>query len=234
MSKNVCFSNFRWLIWKNYWNKKVFKKNFFQQVQRTSKGLNLSEKELFHSVNFISKNISAKDIVLDICCGNGLITSQIICKSIIGVDFSKHLISIAQANFINQNIQFICADALYIDKLFNYQFDKIILNFSFQYFNFHEGKELIFKMSNLLKQDGLIYISDIPNKHKQHLFAGNGLQKLKYYIKYYLKKEPTGKFWSQKELDSICNSYNLKGVVVEQPKYLPYSHYRFDYLISKN
>lgn len=222
------------MIWKNYWNNLISEKDLLKQVQRTSNGQTLDNSEVENIVQFISQNISKEDTVLDICCGNGILTSKIECNKIIGVDFSEHLISVAQTNFKRASVQFICADALQIDKLFTQKFDVIILNFSFQYFSFNQGKELIFKMSNLLKQDGLIYISDIPNKHKQHLFAGNGLQKLKYYIKYYLKKEPTGKFWSQKELDSICNSYNLKGVVVEQPKYLPYSHYRFDYLISKN
>ena len=204
------------------------------QVQRTSKGSVISNDDLINVVKSVSKQISKEDNVLDICCGNGLITSQVKCKSIIGIDFSKKFIELANENFGSDTQKYICSDALKIDTLFNKKFNKIILNFSFQYFSFKQGKDLINKMSNLLEKNGHIFLSDIPNKEKQNVIAGYGFSKLKYYIKYYLGKEETGKFWSKNELDSISRDLKLKGQYITQPTNLPYSHYRFDYLITKN
>ena len=42
-----------------------------------------------------------------------------------------------------------------------------------------------------------------------------------------------GKFWSEKEMKAISKKLNLKGTYIEQPKYLPNMHYRFDYLFDQ-
>jgi hypothetical protein len=42
-----------------------------------------------------------------------------------------------------------------------------------------------------------------------------------------------GKFWSEEEMNRICKSLGLKGEFMQQKSELPFSNYRFDYLIKK-
>ena len=87
-------------------------------------------------------------------------------------------------------------------------------------------------MIGILANGGIIYFSDVPNIEFRNVYAGSGFKKLKYLLKYKLGKDQTGKFWSKHELDKICKNLNLKGEFKLQPDDLPYSNYRFDYLIK--
>ncbi|MCX6190438.1 MAG: hypothetical protein NTW54_12755, partial [Bacteroidetes bacterium] len=57
------------------------------------------------------------------------------------------------------------------------------------------------------------------------------LKKLFYFKQKIMGTQSMGKFWSKKELDSICASLGVQGECLEQPTSMPYSYYRFDYLI---
>lgn len=220
--------------WKEHWdNAAIISDDTIAQVRRKD------FESTFLTINHIKKilRFNKKDIVLDICCGNGFLTKEISqnCYRISGVDISDEQIKIANQKFNAVNIDYQCISALDLNEKFrDNTFDKIYLQFSFQYFDQeNQGEELIEQVVKLLKPNGLFFIGDIPQYEKWNVFYNTILKKL-FYLKWKIQKRKImGKFWKPSELDKICKKLNIKGSFLKQVKELPYAHYRFDYLIEK-
>ena len=219
--------------WKSYWNKvAVTAKDPITAVQR--KDLKSTKQSASHIISMLK--ITNKDRVLDVCCGNGLLTELVAesCHGITGIDQSEILIKSANDKSESNNMSFILGDALKLTEVLNEsKFDKIYLQFSFQYFDKKGmGAKVIKEMISLLKPKGLLFIGDIPEKSKRFDFY-NSLPKLFYLFTSKLRgKNSMGKFWSPDELAQICVKLNIKGTYLKQPELLEYSWYRFDYLIE--
>ena len=218
--------------WEKFWNKTAKQSgDELAQVQRNSpKSVKLTVDNIIKQLD-----VNSNDTILDVCCGNGLVTNHISkkCNSIIGVDLSENLINFAKEKF--SNIPFHQSKAEEIAAVLeNQQFDKIYLQFSFQYFDKpNQGEKVINEMLKVLKPNGLLFIGDIPN-HQKLWHYYNSFAKRFFYITSKIRgTNRMGKFWKKEELDSICNILNVKGKFITQDESLPYSHYRFDYLIQK-
>ena len=75
--------------WNHYWNHILDshkEMDFFHQVGKTVGGVPISDDQISLSVEQMQAclSVDANDIVLDLCCGNGLITGEIAprCKQI--------------------------------------------------------------------------------------------------------------------------------------------------------
>ncbi len=229
--------------WKNYWNSVVLKdQGVFEQVQRTASGIPLTEEVMGGYVQYLKQilNITgsgnSNKRLLDLCCGNGWITNQLSANYLqcLGLDFSNELIRYAKEHYGSNSVAFerteISDLSLYTEEN---SYDHVVWLFSIQYFSVSEFESILSKLNKVLKEDGLILIGDIPLKNKQSAMYSGVIGKLKYYLKYWMSRESTGKFWSPAELDEVVIRHGMKGQYLKQPDKLPYAHYRFDYLITK-
>jgi 2-polyprenyl-3-methyl-5-hydroxy-6-metoxy-1,4-benzoquinol methylase len=121
--------------WKEFWNNQARVNEPKAQVGRLVSG-SLHQDDLMDKISDkIAHQIqlNSNDVLLDVCCGNGILTRKLAvkCKKITAIDFSEVLINNAQ-NIDSSNITWLCEDATSFQL--NQQFDKIILYFSFQYF----------------------------------------------------------------------------------------------------
>ena len=226
--------------WKLFWDNKAKDSNILnKQVGRVSGSDDALEDEVLQKIEkHINQylRINNNEVLLDVCCGNGLVISILKnkCKQIIGVDMAPTMIENADKEFTSSNTAFIEGDATNISELVNTDIDKAYLYFSFQYFDSYEkGKKVIEEILKVLKPGGLIFLGDIPDRKRLWVFYDTIRKKIKYFIDEVRKKNTMGKFWKQEELDRICVECNVKGTYYEQSQELPYSYYRFDYLIEK-
>lgn len=220
--------------WKKFWDKNAVENSNDVIVQVQRKDLASTILTVNHIVRILK--IQPTDKVLDVCCGNGIITQQISlkCDSIVGVDQSNNLLQIANNDYKELNISYVNYSALELSQsVENSYFDKIYLQFSLQYFDKkNEGEKVIEELLKCLKPNGKIFIGDITNHHKVYAFFDTPMKKLRY-LKHRIEgKNGMGKFWKVSELDAICKTLNIKGTFLQQPKELPYAYYRFDYLIE--
>jgi len=220
--------------WKTYWNRVALQAtNTYEAVQRKDMATTLlTAKHIVHSTTMAKEHK-----VLDLCCGNGLITKRVApyCTHITGVDQSEILIDAAQNNNLSSNIQYLVGDVLQVSELLKgHLFDIIYIEFSFQYFDTYPmGEKLIAEAIQLLKPGGKLWIGDIPDKKKLFTYY-NSFPKLFYLLAGKIRnKSPMGKFWSKRELLKICDKLHIKGSYLEQNSNLPYAWYRFDFLIEK-
>jgi len=217
--------------WKDYWNSVAEYKSPLLQVQRDA----ISESQLLLIEKHICSllDLQINDVLLDVCCGNGLITKRLAkyCKQVIGVDFSKKLVETAQENSEQVNLHFIEEDATQLTRSIEIKFDKILLYFSFQYLNSMQGALVISEMKKLLKPEGIILIGDIPDQNKFWLYYNTFLKRAFYFKQWILCQPKMGKFWAEIQMDTLAKNNNLKGEYCSQNEDLPHSHYRFDYLM---
>ena len=218
--------------WEKFWNHTA--NTFSDPLMQVQRKDNDSVKKTAENIIF-HLDIKKQDDILDVCCGNGLLTSLIAphCKSIQGIDISENLITLAKAKYPTINFQ--REEAIAITKHYvPATFDKVYLQFSFQYFDQKGmGEKVIKEIMQVLKPGGKLFIGDIPD-HANRWNHYNTLLKKFYYITSTLRgKNRMGKFWKKKELQNICKRLKVKGKVIIQPSHLPYAHYRFDYLIEK-
>lgn len=126
--------------------------------------------DLYNSTyDFICSSLEKSNSkILEIGCGPGNIIKYLLSKrpdfNIFGIDIAPNMIELAQKN--NPNASFAIMDSRNIDEL-KTKFDGIICGFCLPYLSNEDSQKLVADCSNLLNENGLIYISFVegdPNK----------------------------------------------------------------------
>lgn len=137
------------------WNLRYLKgyNNFLNSQTEIQKNEILSE-------FIIKKSNNKQGDILDLGCGNGFLSKQLIFKKYTGVDISS--IAIKSNKQIIKNVNFYCMP---LEKFKNkYKYDIIIFNEILYYVNY---KQTIHKFLKYLKRNGIIVISTY--KHPETL-----------------------------------------------------------------
>ena len=95
--------------WKTYWDELAARQNPLAQVARTKGSIALDETLLDQIALDITKklDLQSTDRVLDVCCGNGLLSARLSqdCSELTGVDISEKQIQLAR-QLKHSNLQF--------------------------------------------------------------------------------------------------------------------------------
>jgi 2-polyprenyl-3-methyl-5-hydroxy-6-metoxy-1,4-benzoquinol methylase len=222
--------------WENYYNTDVVNTNNNQtNVGRTKNGKPISEVRWGETINHIKSQIELKetDDIIEFCCGNGMVLGELskISKSAFGIDYSEKLLEQLNNNY--SDVKYVWSDVTKYD-LKDTIYDKMIMYFSAQHFDESELIELIKKMLNNLKGDGIILIGDVPDESKKWDYINTPEYKADYFRRI-LNKNPMIGNWYSKEWFLSLNHFLLdtEVVVVEQPEFMINSDWRFDVLIKK-
>jgi ubiquinone/menaquinone biosynthesis C-methylase UbiE len=225
--------------WKQFWQQQGQASEPMLQVGRKG-GMTLQHQEwLADYAAYIANvlNLTKDDVLLDVCCGNGLLTHHLAkhCKAVLGIDFSQTHIDFANQNYASPIVHFKCMDALQLETtifdetMFKAGFTKVTLCFSFQYFeSVSLGLQLV---QGVLKHTtGPLFLGDVPDRERFFVYY-NSFPKIGRLIKQMLlQQNDMGKFWSYHELAFVAKQLNRKCQKIQQPKDFPYAHYRMDYL----
>ncbi|MEL7530864.1 MAG: class I SAM-dependent methyltransferase [Bacteroidota bacterium] len=223
--------------WKAHWDQAAEAQDPYQQVARVGGKGPLGEQTLAETAARIASVLQLKpsDHLLDVCCGNGLLTQKLLphCGQITGVDLSAAQIKLAQKNQ-QEKLQFLVADATNLEAQLSGPFDHIALYFSFQYLETEaQASACIEQMAKLLKPGGRILLGDVPEREKLGVFYPKQLDRWKYALKLRWGKSLMGRFWSLDEIEAMAIPLGLKVQRLEQPEHFPYAHYRADFLLEK-
>ncbi len=223
--------------WRNHYKLSSKHKDPQMQVGRTLNKVPMSA-ELFKK---LLKNIEEKleigsdDVVLDLCCGNGLITNYLApkCKFVVGVDFTKKLIDEMNKRKRSDNILGIVEDITKI-KFKNNSFDKVLFYFSIQHFSYVQTVRLFNSVNSWLKKGGIFYIGDILDNDRIWNFF-NTRSREHFYFKSVESENPMPGTWYTKDfLEKLGKYANFRECrVVEQSQEFIHSHYRFDMIYKK-
>lgn len=224
-------------MWKVYYRDSPSLKSTHPQIRvmRTKFGVPISEEDWKKTVGYLKRKLKlSKDkTVLDLCCGNGLLSLEFAkyVKHVDAIDFTDTMIEELNSHQI-KNIHTKIADVNTVELPDN-AYDIIIIYFAIQHFDKSETVRLIKKLKTSLKKDGVIYIGDIPNEERLWHFFYTQEFRFKYY-EGLINSQPVLGTWSSKSFFVNLGEYlNFKKVkIIKQKKYMINNHYRFDVLMQ--
>lgn len=224
--------------WQKHWesNSGFTSKNPHVKVGRTTFGIPILPENWELTLRFLKQKLrlSKEKNILDLCCGNGLISIEFAkyVQNVYSIDYSKVLIKELEAHKIF-NIHSKCADV----NLLNFKrdnFDNIIIYFAIQHFSKKETIQLLKKAKSWLKKGGQIYIGDIPDEEKIWQFFNQKKYRSAYFTALENSKPVIGNWFSKHFFLYLGEYLDFKNVeIIRQKKYMINQHYRFDILITK-
>ena len=222
--------------WKKHFNKnaEVYPMSFKKQVDMTQNQKEVDEEQVQIRIKSIIDHLklSKEDVILDLCCGNGMLTKEISekVKYVYAIDFSEGLINIAKKYNRKDNIKYISEDI----SLLNFQdfmVNKIVMYSCAQYFSY-EGLSSLF--SNLAKFEKVdCYVSNIPDKSKLWEYYDNAEKKEFYYNSLKEGNPHIGNWYYKYEIVELAKSNSFSIEVIDIDNKLNVSSYRFDALLHK-
>ncbi|MEL6676849.1 MAG: class I SAM-dependent methyltransferase [Bacteroidota bacterium] len=225
--------------WQHFWDHKAKPTEDPQtQVARTIQGKAADAETLARISTYISQqlDLQAQDRLLDVCCGNGALT-QVLAQQVdetVGVDFSVPHLEVARQQFGGEQLSYLRGDARQLSTLSLAPFDKICLYFSFQYFDtYRDGAQVVQEMARLLKPSGRILIGDVPDWDRLSVFYPKTYDRFRYHLARWRGRDQMGRFWKKSQLMRMADEAGLSCQPVLQPDFLPYAHYRVDYVLGR-
>jgi len=223
--------------WKEHFDENAakFENSLFRQVDMTVNGKEVEDIQIDLRVKGIKDNLllDGSDILLDICCGNGMITSRLAgyVSFIYAVDFSEGLINIANTANKKSNIKYEVGNIISLKYSDFKGINKICMSSCFQYLSKDEAEEFLKNLS--LLKNVTIYISNIPDKEKIWDYYDTDEKK-----KFYSEREKEGRphmgtWWDKKDIEKVVNGYSFQYKFLSINKDLNTSYYRFDLLLRK-
>ena len=176
--------------WKQFWNDSslVREKDPLRQVGKTVGGVPISAEKLDVIVHEVRHTLSlqADDILLDLCCGNGMLTSRLAsyCSGVVGIDFSLPLLQTANIEFANPHITYELRDARQLTRSFlhEHQFTKVLMYEALQHFD-GDGLSDVLKQFEWLPRRPLLMLASVPDLRRKDAFLDsapkkNGVRKI--------------------------------------------------------
>lgn len=230
-------------FWQNYRNVQIKDDNdLLYQVAATVEGKPIS-KEIFNYIIFdIEKNLklTKSDNLLDLCCGNGVLTYELSkkVKTTTGIDSSKLYIENANTYKKSNFIEYIEMDILnidLIDKIYLKKFTKVLIQSSVQYLDKKELSIILEKLYNLTSDEVIIMLGNVLDYSKRYKFYNTLGRKWQYlFYKKILKKDlGLGNWWKKTTLLKVCSDKKYNCTFLTQAPLLNTAHYRYDCILTK-
>ncbi len=233
--------------WKCFWQKYRLievqsDKNLLFQVGKTVRSEVIDKNQFNILINEIENllSLTKKDNLLDLCCGNGILTYELSKKVnyVIGIDFSEHYIQIANKYKIEKNVEYFLYDINKLDGINNLlnkrKINKILTYDALAYFTKKEFHVLLQNVLKITENKFKFLLGSVLDENKKWNFFNTLPRKSNYFIKIKLmgKTKGLGKWWSKEDIFKICKNNNLNCIFFDQNDSLYTAHYRMNVLIE--
>jgi SAM-dependent methyltransferase len=222
--------------WHKHWNRpELGRMEPLLQVGKTTNGTPIRAENIDIIVQDIRKrlHIVSTDSVLDLCCGNGVVTQRcaLYCRSVTGIDYSKPLLETAVRHFTSSNISYVLGDVTALpSSILDQRFDKIYMYEALQ----HLGASLASEMLRQLRGSSLsaapVLLAGIPDEDRLELFYDTPARREEYLRRKAAGTEAIGHWWSRAELERLASDSGYSIEFFAQNLVLHTAHYRFDAL----
>jgi cyclopropane fatty-acyl-phospholipid synthase-like methyltransferase len=229
--------------WSDYWAtypKSVGRTDYLRQVQSTIRGEPISDRQFRLSVEEICNLLELKtdDTVIDLCCGNGLITKELAarCTHVVGVDFSEPLLSVANADHRPDGVQYIRSDVLKLSSVAGVcdrRFTKAVMAGALQHFRRRDLRVLLQSTMELLRLDGIFAITAVPNLKMKGAFYSTVRCRIAHLWYKARGRDAMGTWWNQQWIKTTCEELGLK-CQFHVPNDKDLSRYRFDVKVFRS
>jgi SAM-dependent methyltransferase len=225
--------------WRTYWNtvgQRHARDALFSQVERTVAGKPIPFEQIRLLADALrdALGIAGSDLVLDLCCGNGLVTVQLapFCRSLVAVDYSSALIDVAREHHAAPNIAYVNMAA---EELTAAQFPagpptKVCMNQGIQHFTEAMLVKVLEAVTRITGGRAPFYITDVPDADRIFAFYNSPERRAEFERRRAAGTEAIGTWWSRPHLGSVLASAGYAVRFIEPDPRRFTAHYRFDVL----
>lgn len=214
------------------------------QVGTTVGGKPISPEQFSAIVDSLTAglNLQKNDSLLDLCCGNGVITHQLADKAgyVAGIDISAPYIDNAIKFKKKTNIEYFHSDVTDGPAIIHHTggktFNKISLYASLAYLTPPDLEKIMTYLNTLSPAHTCFMIGSILDQQKKWNFFNTFRRRVNYIFKYWLwgRDFGLGRWWSKAEISLIARKYGYTAEFREQNSILHTAHYRFDVILTRN
>ena len=220
--------------WKMYWDQhaeNVTSDDPFRQVLRVQNKQPQTQEMFLTMVSDIGEKLEleADHRVLDLCCGNGLITTEIARRAryVVGVDFSEKLVQGLKRR-APKNVTALVGNAMGI-KFKPGSFDRILMAAALQHFSHAQIIQLFKDFMLWLEPGGILLVTDILDVVRIWNFF-NTTEREDIYFQNTMEETPVLGTWLDPVwLEKLARYAGFsEAIVLSQSDDYWYAHYRFD------
>ena len=208
--------------------------DFWGQVKRTVNGKPIPQEQIDMIVDAVYNGLelSTNDTLLDLCCGNGALTTYFfaLCSGGLGVDFSEYLVEVAHKHFVKRPQEdFIIQDVVEFARTYSEakRLTKAVCYGSWQYLPKYEAHKLLFLLRQRFTGLQKIFIGNVPDKKFARSFFGDHYEPG-------IENTPTGAigiWWTLEEFRALAEETSWRMVIHYMPKDFYWAHYRYDVIL---
>ena len=225
--------------WHAHWNTiraGVREDEYLRQVGKTVEGRPVPEASVGIMVRDIvtALQLSNDDHLLDVCCGNGLITARCAeyCRGVTGVDFSEPLIRVAKRDFARPNVEYVVADARRLPPMvIGTPFSKVCMYEAAQHFSPEEIDALL-QLLRRSQPGAPLFLGSVPDRDRRWKFYDTPARRAEYRQRVQKGTEAIGYWWATAELEEVGARSGYAVTILRPSPWLHVAHYRFDALLS--
>ncbi|HEU4402495.1 MAG TPA: class I SAM-dependent methyltransferase [Candidatus Polarisedimenticolia bacterium] len=206
-----------------------------RQVGKTVGGRPISEEQVDRIVTDIERGLGLEpnDVVLDLCCGNGLLTARIArrCRRVLGVDLSEPLLRVAERDHRPDNVAYARLPALQAARLPlppGVRFNKVLMYEALQHFRTADLPSLLDAILALVGEGFVLFFGSVPDRALRRRFYDTPRRRLVSLARALLGRDAIGTWWERGVLRRALEDRGLEALFLEQSRELHTSHYRFD------
>ena len=210
---------------------------YWQQVRRTVNGKPINETQIDLIVNAIGAGLSLtkEDVVLDLACGNGALSSYLFdkCAGLLGIDISPYLIEVAQSVFarlpdyrfeVDEIVSFLG------DKSNTDVFTKVLIYAGFQYFSRVDTLTILKALNDRFSAVKKVFIGNVPNKARADQFLRDGVLPESELNDHEAR---IGIWYLPEELEALANAAGWRATCSYMPADFYLSSHRFDITLER-
>lgn len=226
--------------WNQLWNARpteVGETDFFRQVGKTVGGRPLTDAQFRLMIDEIAGRLELApgDRLLDLCCGNGVLTRELAarCSEVVGVDFSRPLIETANKYHRPANVHYQLLSVLDVQpsSFAHGLFDKVLLYDALQHFQPADFGTLLTRLSPLTTRRRRMLFGGIPDRGRRWRFYDSPRKKALYVARRVTGRDLLGTWWDRRFIDRTCARLSLGCQCLDQAPGMYNGHFRFDVVV---
>lgn len=215
--------------------------DFLKQVGHTEGG-NAIGPEQYHLMVQQLRDLlkpNSDDRLLDLCCGNGVITADLAVgvKMAVGVELSGRLVTLARKYHGGAHTRYFKQDVFKLSEVESIEgerFSKILMHGALQHFKPADFDTLLRTILSYAAQDCVIVFGFVPLNGKQRYFYNTPKRKIQAFVYRVLKRDVFGSWWDKSLITNTCNKLGLECEISDIDASLNASAYRCNIKITRH
>ena len=209
-----------------------------KQVGHTVGGQVISEADFTAMINDIVEilDLSREDVLLELCCGNGVITKKLsdYVHNIFAIDASKNLIDVALSHNYHESIVYCTGDIFQLQEILttSERYTKVLMFAALQHFKKEQLSEIIDLIRPFCRPNFKLLLGFVPDVDRRWNFFDTFAKRKKYFLRCLTGQDVMGTWWQKKFIRQVCQEMSLQCEFIDIRDGRYGEKYRFHVLIS--